>query len=396
MTEPDLQWPPTHGTTLPRDHHDAVLVGRVFRADAGGPSVVTVRAGDLIDITPTFPTVRDLAEHPDPTAAVREATGTVIGALSDVLPTTAPESASPQRHRLLSPIDLQSVKAAGVTFVVSMLERIIEERSRGDADQAQDFRRHVMELTGSALTDVEPGSPAAAKLKELLVAENAWSQYLEVGIGPDAEIFTKTSPMASVGTAVDIGVHPRSTWNNPEPEVVLVISSRGRIVGATLGNDVNLRDFEGRSALLLSKAKDNNASCAIGPFVRLFDDTFDLDTVRNCEVHLRVEGADGYQLDGHSSMKQISRDPADLAAQLMGTTHQYPDGAVLFLGTMFAPTEDRDAPGQGFTHHWDDLVSISTPSLGTLVNRVRTSDRVAPWTYGAADLFRSLARRGLL
>ncbi len=270
-------WPPTAEVSLPTDHQRATLVGRVFRVDAGGPSVVTVRDGELVDITVTFATMRDLAEHPDPAKAVRSAEGTPIGSLADALTATPPEHTAPDRHRLLCPIDLQAVKAAGVTFVASMLERMIEERSRGDAERAEHFRRHIVELTGAHLADITPGSEAAAQLKELLVAEDAWSQYLEVGIGPDAEIFTKTAPMASVGTAVDIGVHPRSTWNNPEPEVVLLVSSTNRIVGATLGNDVNLRDFEGRSALLLTKAKDNNASCAVGPFVRLFDDSFDLE-----------------------------------------------------------------------------------------------------------------------
>lgn len=388
-------WPPTAEVSLPTDHQRATLVGRVFRVDAGGPSVVTVRDGELVDITVTFATMRDLAEHPDPANAVRSAEGTPIGSLAEALTATPPEHTTPDRHRLLCPIDLQAVKAAGVTFVASMLERMIEERSRGDAERAEHFRRHIVELTGAHLADITPGSEAAAQLKELLVAEDAWSQYLEVGIGPDAEIFTKTAPMASVGTAVDIGVHPRSTWNNPEPEVVLLVSSTNRIVGATLGNDVNLRDFEGRSALLLTKAKDNNASCAVGPFVRLFDDSFDLDTVRHCEVELRVEGRDGYLLNGRSSMKQISREPQELVRQLTAT-HQYPDGAALFLGTMFAPTDDRDVPGQGFTHHVDDLVTISSPGLGALVNRVRTSDRVAPWTYGATDLFRNLASRKLL
>src|SRR5690606_27366505 len=103
-----------------------------------------------------------------------------------------------------------------------------------------------------------------------------WSQYLEVAIGKDAEIFTKTQPMASVGFGAQIGIHPESHWNNPEPEVVLAVARTGKIRGATLGNDVNLRDYEGRSALLLGEAKDQNASCAIGPFIRLFDETFSL------------------------------------------------------------------------------------------------------------------------
>ncbi|WP_328394482.1 fumarylacetoacetate hydrolase family protein [Nocardia sp. NBC_00416] len=389
-----ISWPPTTADLLPDDHERAVLVGRVMRAE--GPSVVTVRDGRLVDITARVATIRDLAEQTDPAEFVRGCPGADIGSVSEILARTPPEFRRPGTPRLLSPIDLQPVKAAGVTFAVSLAERVIEERCGGDASLADRFREQIAERVGTDLSALRPGSAETARLKEALVAEGWWSQYLEVGLGPDAEIFTKSAPMGSVGTAVDIGIHPRSTWNNPEPEVVLLVSASARIVGACLGNDVNLRDFEGRSALLLTAAKDNNASAAVGPFIRLFDDSFDLDTVRKLTVTLRVQGTDRFALRAESSMAEISRDPEELIRQLMGRHHQYPDGVVLFLGTMFAPVADRAEPGQGFTHHIDDLVSISTPTLGSLVNRVRTSDDCEPWEFGTADLFRSLAARGLL
>jgi fumarylacetoacetate (FAA) hydrolase family protein len=277
-----------------------------------------------------------------------------------------------------------------------MLERVIEERARGAPEAAVAIRAEVTRLVGDDLGRLKPGSPEAMRLKEVLVAQGAWSQYLEVGIGPDAEIFTKAPPMSAVGTGVEVGVHPASRWNNPEPEVVLVVASDGRIVGATLGNDVNLRDVEGRSALLLGKAKDNNAAAAVGPFIRFFDGGFGLDDVRRLEIGLTVTGEDGFVLEGASSMARISRDPADLAAQMIGPHHRYPDGAVLYLGTMFAPVKDREAPGQGFTHREGDIVRIATPTLGALVNRVAPSDKAEPWSFGASHLMRNLARRGLL
>jgi fumarylacetoacetate (FAA) hydrolase family protein len=230
----------------------------------------------------------------------------------------------------------------------------------------------------------------------VLIARGMWSQYLEVGIGPDAEVFTKSQPMSAVGTGAQVGLHPGSEWNNPEPEIVLAVDSGGRVKGAALGNDVNLRDFEGRSALLLGKAKDNNGSCAIGPWIRLFDGGFGIDEVRRCDLAMRVSGTDGFLMEGASSLSKISRDPLDLVAQACGPTHQYPDGFMLFLGTMFAPTQDRHGPGQGFTHALGDVVTVGTPVLGTLVNRVDTSDRIPPWTYGTRSLMRDLARRGLL
>jgi fumarylacetoacetate (FAA) hydrolase family protein len=381
---------------LPADAAGGAFAGRAFVPHVGGPSVIAVRGEEVVDLSRAFPTMRDLCEAKDPAAALRGADGASLGRLDDIAANTPPDTRDASKPWLLAPIDLQAVKAAGVTFAVSMLERVIEERARGNPDAAAEIRREVTRLVGDDLQKLKPGSAQAMALKEVLVAQGAWSQYLEVGIGPDAEIFTKTTPMASVGTGMDAGLHPKSTWNNPEPEVVIVIASDGRIVGATLGNDVNLRDFEGRSALLLSKAKDNNASCAIGPFLRFFDQSFSLDDVRRTTVELTVEGPEGFRLTGSSSIAKISRDPEDLVEAMMGRVHQYPDGAVLFLGTMFAPTEDRDAPGQGFTHKVGDVVTISAPNLGRLVNRMRHSDDCEPWTFGAGALMRNLAKRGLI
>lgn len=382
--------------TLPRDAAQALLVGRLWLPSADGPCVVKLEGERLIDITAAFPTMRDLCETPAPAAAVRAASGEAIAGLADALHNTPSEGRDSGKPWLLAPIDLQAIKAAGVTFAVSMLERVIEERARGNPESALAIRAGIRDLIGGDLSKLKPGSVEALKLKELLLARNMWSQYLEVGIGPDAEIFTKSQPMSAVGHGEDAGLHPASRWNNPEPEVVLIVASDGRIVGAALGNDVNLRDFEGRSALLLGKSKDNNASCALGPFIRLFDRAFDLDRVRRMVLTLSVKGPDGYELSGSSEMSKISRDPADLVAQMLGPHHQYPDGAVLFLGTLFTPIDDRDAPGQGFTHKIGDIVSVSSPELGTLSNRMVTCDQAPPWTFGAGHLMRNLAARRLI
>ncbi|QQA43259.1 fumarylacetoacetate hydrolase family protein [Pelagovum pacificum] len=358
---------------------DGLFVGRAEGPD--GPVVLRLADGALSDVTcREVPTVRDLLELEDPAGWLRAADGVPFEA----------------GDRMLAPCDLQAVKACGVTFAKSMVERVIEERAAGDAGKAEEIRARVGELVGGRLRDLVPGSEAAAEVKAALQGEGLWSQYLEVGIGPDAEVFSKCPPMAAVGTGAEIGLHPVSTWNNPEPEVVLAVNSRGDILGATLGNDVNLRDVEGRSALLLGKAKDNNASAAIGPMIRLFDQGYSLDDVRQAEVRLTVTGEDGYVLQGFSSMAEISRDPADLVAQAIGPHHQYPDGMMLYLGTLFAPVEDRDAPGQGFTHKIGDEVRIESDGLGALVNRVRLSTDCAPWTVGAGALMRNLSGRGLL
>ena len=383
-------------TALPSGGTAGTLVGRAWLPQVEGPAVVIVRADGIYDVTRAFPTMRDLAEARDPAAAVAAAKGERIGALADLLANTPEEGRDQTKPWLIAPVDLQAIKAAGVTFAQSLLERVIEEQARGAPERAAAVRAEVEGALGGAVAGLKPGSPQAADLKRLLQTKGLWSQYLEVGIGPDAEIFTKAPPMAAVGTGAPIGILAQSTWNNPEPEIVLVVNSSGAIVGATLGNDVNLRDLEGRSALLLGKSKDNNASAAIGPFVRLFDSTFGLDEVRRAEVRLTVEGDDGFRLDGTSAMARISRDPADLVQQMIGPHHQYPDGAVLFLGTMFAPVKDRDAPGQGFTHHPGDVVTIASEKLGALVNVVTTCDRAPPWRFGAAALMRNLAKRGLL
>jgi fumarylacetoacetate (FAA) hydrolase family protein len=381
---------------LPEDAGNAALAGRIWRPDVGGPSVVAVRGGDLFDVSSTFPTMRDLCESDSPADRLRGASGERVGSVADVLANTPADGRDRARPWLLSPIDLQAIKAAGVTFVLSMIERVIEERARGDMTAAAEIRAVVNRLVGDDLAKLKPGSPEAAHLKQVLIEQGAWSQYLEVGIGPDAEIFTKAQPMAAVGTGMDAGIHPNSSWNNPEPEVVLAAASTGRIVAATLGNDVNLRDVEGRSALLLGKAKDNNASCAIGPFLRFFDAAFSLDDIRSTTVSLTVEGTDSFRLSGSSSIAKISRDPADLVAQMVNRHHPYPDGAVLFLGTMFAPVEDRDAPGKGFTHKTGDVVTIAAPKLGRLVNRMMPTDQCEAWAFGVGALMRNLASRGLL
>jgi len=366
---------------LPDDVAHAVLAGRLLLDE--GPTPVLIREGVVEDVSRSAPTVADLMELPDPA----NVTGEHLFAINEL--------ARLPRHRFLAPCDLQAVKAAGVTFAISAIERVIEEQARGDFRRASEIRDKLEQRIGGAIRSVVPGTDNAARLKDALIKDSLWSQYLEVAIGPDAEIFTKTAPLASVGWGSEIGVRSDSTWNNPEPEVVLVVNSRGDIRGATLGNDVNLRDFEGRSALLLSKAKDNNASCAIGPFIRLFDESFSLDDVRSAVVDLEITGADGFKLIGQSRMSEISRDPEELVRQAM-SEHHYPDGFVLFLGTLFAPTQDRDEPGRGFTHKIGDEVRISTPKLGTLTNSVSTSRDAPAWQFGTRALMRNLAARDLL
>lgn len=375
---------------------DARLVGRIWRPEKGGPSVVIVRDGKLSDVTASMPTVADFLEVADRVAAYDQLAGEVLGPVHEFVHPPAQMGSGVARPCLLAPCDLQAIKACGVTFARSMIERVIDERTTGDPARAEAIRKHIGELIGGSLANVRAGSEQAEHVREVLQGEGLWSQYLEVGIGPDAEVFTKAQPLSAVGHGAHIGINAISRWNNPEPEIVLAVNSQGVICGATLGNDVNLRDVEGRSALLLGKAKDNNASCAIGPFIRLFDDAFTLADVERAEVQMSVRGRDdGFELAGHSNMSEISREPAELVRQALGS-HQYPDGFMLFLGTMFAPTQDRGTPGSGFTHHEGDIVEISTPALGTLANTVTSCDEALPWKFGIRALMTNLAGRGVL
>ncbi|WP_225781942.1 fumarylacetoacetate hydrolase family protein [Xenophilus sp. Marseille-Q4582] len=389
----------TPAQSLPHDAQRALLIGRAWLPGVG-PTLVAVHGDALHDLSCLAPTASELLEQPAPAAAVRTALASGqaprVADLAQALANSAAEARDEDRPWLLAPCDLQAVKASGVTFVASLLERVIEEQARGDASRAEAIRAGLSQVLGDNLAGIVPGSPQAARVKELLIAQGAWSQYLEVGIGPDAEIFTKAPVLAAVGTGADVGIHENSVWNNPEPEVVLAVNSRSEVQGASLGNDVNLRDVEGRSALLLGKAKDNNASCAIGPFIRLFDAHFGIDDVRRITVGLRVSGPEGFVMEGSSSLAQISRDPLALVAQAIGAHHDYPDGLMLFLGTMFAPTQDRHGPGQGFTHVVGDVVRISAPELGALGNRVVHAQAAARWHFGISALMRNLAGRGLL
>lgn len=366
-----------NASSLPQDWKTGRFLGRAL--SEAGPIPLLVIAGEAFDMSRVAPTTSMLVEAGD----LSGAGGTSLGPLDQAGLT------------LLSPVDLQCVKACGVTFAISAIERVIEERARGDWAAAADIRGRLEARIGGSIRSVVPGTSEAAALKQALIDDGLWSQYLEVAIGPDAEVFTKSPVLSTVGPDAEIGVRSDSSWNNPEPEVALLVDSRGEAVGATLGNDVNLRDFEGRSALLLGKAKDNNASCSLGPLVRLFDARFTIDDVRKAEVRLTITGADGYVLDGASNMAEISRDPLELVRQAL-SEHQYPDGFVLFLGTLFAPVQDRDEPGRGFTHKVGDTVAIESGRLGRLVNRVTTSRDAAPWQEGIGALIRNLAGRGLL
>lgn len=373
---------------------EGTWIGRVWLPEAKGPAVVTRRGDRIVDVTAKgAATVSEVCEMVDPAAWLRSAEGRDLGGFDEI---AAREGTDPAEVHFLAPCDLQAVKACGVTFARSMVERVIEEKAAGDPQRAEAIRERIGAAIGDSLRNIVAGSEEAQRVKEALQAEDLWSQYLEVGIGPDAEVFTKAQPLSSVGHGAEIGILESSRWNNPEPEVVLLVNSRGDILGAGLGNDVNLRDIEGRSALLLGKAKDNNASSAIGPMMRLFDDGFTMEAVRDMQLDLRVVGPEGYVLEGHSSMSEISRAPEELVRQTLGAHHQYPDGFVLFLGTLFAPTEDRDVPGEGFTHKLGDVVTISAEGLGELRNTVRSAADCPPWTRGAGALMRNLAERRLL
>jgi fumarylacetoacetate (FAA) hydrolase family protein len=386
---------------LPVDAERATLIGRAWvPGRMGGPSPVVIAGSRAYDLARVAPTVSELLNSRDPVKMARESVKTgwarEIGEVAGLISNSHADRRDPRKPYLLAPCDLQALRACGVTFIASMLERVIEEHAKGDPLKAEEMRFSIGAEIGAELKSVKPGSAEAMRLKESLIRRNLWSQYLEVGIGPDAEVFNKSQPLSAVGVGAEIGIRADSSWNNPEPEVVLAINRAGAVVGAALGNDVNLRDFEGRSALLLGKAKDNNASCAIGPFIRLFDERYGIDDLRKTRIHVEVAGPEGYRLSGESYLANISRDPLDLASQAVNRTHQYPDGTMLFLGTQFAPTKDRGEKGKGFTHKLGDIVSIRADALGMLVNRVSHCDKVAPWTFGINDLMRNLAGRGLL
>jgi len=388
-------------SVLPQDSEVATLVGRAWLPGrSGGPTPVALREGSLYDLSHVTATSSILLNAENPLRLVRDAIARgwakPVADVEAAIDNSQYDRRDPTSAYILAPCDLQAIRACGVTFVSSMVERVIEEFSKGDAAKAESIRRAIGDEIGTEIRAVRPGSPKAMKLKASLIKRDLWSPYLEVGIGPDAEVFNKAQPLSAVGVGAEIGIRADSTWNNPEPEVVLVVNRAGKTVGATLGNDVNLRDFEGRSALLLGKAKDNNASCAIGPFIRLFDEYYSADDMRRTHIEVRVTGSDGYRLEGMSDLSAISRDPLDLVEQAINRTHQYPDGMMLFLGTQFAPIQDRDEVGKGFTHKRGDIVSISARELGTLINRVNHCDKIAPWTFGVTDLMRNLARRSLI
>lgn len=380
---------------LPDDAEAAILVGRIWiSGETNGPCIVKIENGEVYDLTAITPTMASLINHSNPLTVVCKASKKNY--LGNVDAYLEGSSSNPDNNHLLAPNDIQSIKACGVTFVDSMLERIVEEKALGDPSKAEEIRKNLIKELGSDLSTVIPGTQQTEKIKEYLINEGLWSQYLEVGLGPDAEIFTKSQPMSAVGTGAEIGLHPSSIWNNSEPELVLAINYRGDVIGASLGNDVNLRDIEGRSALLLGHAKDNNGSCAIGPFIRLLDDNFTLDNLRRLQINLHIEGNDGFKLDAHSDMSNISRDIEDLVQQVIGPHHQYPDGLMLFTGTPYTPVEDRGSDGKGFNHNIGDKVIIHSPQLGSLINTVNLSTRIKPWDFGISALFENLARRGYL
>ena len=377
------------------DYGTGCFVGRIWDNNKAGPCLVTIRNEHVYDITsPNIPTMRDLLELNDVKGYLDNHIGEKIVSVQELLISSL--ASQNKQFSLIAPCDFQAIKACGVTFAKSMVERVIEERAAGDPKKAESLRGYIGGLIGDSLQDIIPGSDKSLEVKKVLVKEGLWSQYLEVGIGKDAEVFTKAQTLSSVGYGAEVGLHPISNWNNPEPEIVLAVNSKGTIQGATLGNDVNLRDVEGRSALLLGKAKDNNASCSIGPFIRIFDESYTIANMKSAHINLNIEGKDGYILNGSSSMSEISRTPEDLVSQTCGAHHQYPDGFMLFLGTLFAPTEDRDTPGEGFTHKIGDKVTISEPYLGELINYVNLSTECPKWEFGISAMINNLSNRGLL
>jgi len=381
---------------LPDECREGTWLGRAWLpasfapSNIAGPHVITVRDGQVIELSDCFDSIADITRHPTPTAAVQNATGVSICSLNTLLENSLfyklpADIRKSQQPSLLAPNDIQAIKACGVTFVASLIERVIEEKALGNPSKAEEIRAVVHAAIGDNLKDIEPGSPQTEILKAKLIAQGIWSAYLEVGIGPDVEVFTKSQPMSAIPCGSQLGVLETSQWNNPEPEVAFLVSPQGSFLGAALANDVNLRDYEGRSSLLLGKAKDQNGSCPIGPMFRLFDDSYSLDDAANTEVNLSIVGEDGFCSTGENRMSEISRSVDSIIKQVCNGSHQYPDGIAIMLGTMFAPTEDRGEEGMGFTHKVGDRVEISSPKLGKLVNWVNYCHEIPEWSYGIAD-----------
>jgi len=383
----------TAAQVLPSDGYAGTLVGRaLFPGVFPGPCVVAIREDGVHNISGTVPTMAQLLNAPNPLATLQRALRNCVylGPLESLLENSTPSTHDPLKPYLLTPIDLQAVKAVGLTFVNGLLQRFADDNG-GAATVAK-----MEKAAGVALGKILPGSEEAARLRTALMEDGLWNDTLEVGFGPDVELFTKAQPLSAVGTGAEIAVLPTSKQTFAEPEVVLMLNADGKICGATLGCDMTARDVEARSLLLLGRAKDQNATCAVGPFIRLFDQTFSLPNVQGMNLTYAFEGADDAVFTDTGSMDQIGRGLITLARQVVNEHHGYPDGVALFTGCMFKAPSSRGASDTPFTHQVGDVVIIKASPLGTLINRVNTTDKVRPWSFGMSDLMANLANRQLL